>query len=47
MLTPLVPVVLWLLMDRRFMFKLWMEMSLAGALESGDAGGKVKPVKGT
>lgn len=41
-LTPLVPVVLWLLMDRRFMSKLWVEMSLAGALESGRDGTREK-----
>lgn len=33
MLTPLVPVLLWLALDRRFVQQLWMEMSLAGAME--------------
>lgn len=33
MLTPLVPVLLWLALDRRFVQQLWVEMSLAGAME--------------
>jgi len=33
MLTPLVPVLLWLALDRRFVQQLWLEMSLAGAME--------------
>ncbi len=35
LLTPLAPVVLWLLLDRRFVQGLWIEMSLAGAMERG------------
>lgn len=35
MLTPLVPVLLWLALDRRFVQQLWVEMSLAGAMERG------------
>lgn len=33
MLTPLAPVLLWLLLDRAFVQRLWLEMSLAGRLE--------------
>jgi hypothetical protein len=33
MLTPLVPVLLWALLDREFLRKLWMETTLAAALE--------------
>lgn len=33
MLTPLAPVLLWLLLDRTFVQRLWLEMSLAGRLE--------------
>lgn len=33
MLTPLVPVLLWLALDRSFVHRLWVEMSLAGAME--------------
>lgn len=33
-LTPLVPVLLWLLMDRRFMAHLWVEETLARSLET-------------
>ena len=33
MLTPLVPVLLWLALDRSFVERLWVEMSLAGAME--------------
>ena len=33
MLTPLVPVLLWLVLDRAFVRQLWMEESLAGALQ--------------
>lgn len=32
MLTPLVPVLLWLALDRAFVQRLWLEMSLAGAM---------------
>lgn len=32
-LTPLAPVVLWLLLDRHFVRALWVEMSLAGAMQ--------------
>lgn len=32
-LTPLVPVLLWLLADKRFVTRLWVEMSLVGMLE--------------
>ncbi len=35
LLTPLAPVVLWLALDRRFVQGLWVEMSLAGAMEQG------------
>jgi hypothetical protein len=35
LLTPLAPVVLWLLLDRRFVQGLWVEMSLAGTMERG------------
>lgn len=35
LLTPLAPVVLWLALDRSFVRGLWVEMSLAGALERG------------
>ena len=33
MLTPLVPVLLWLVLDRAFVRQLWMEESLAGVLQ--------------
>lgn len=33
MLTPLAPVLLWLWLDRGFVQRLWLEMSLAGRLE--------------
>lgn len=33
MLTPLAPVLLWLWMDRRFVRALWVEMTLAGAMQ--------------
>ncbi|WP_342130716.1 exosortase H-associated membrane protein [Hydrogenophaga sp. OTU3427] len=33
MLTPLAPVLLWLLLDRSFVQRLWLEMTLAGRLE--------------
>lgn len=33
MLTPLVPVLLWLALDRRFVQQMWVEMNLAGAME--------------
>jgi hypothetical protein len=33
MLTPLVPVLLWLALDRQFVQQLWVEVSLAAALE--------------
>jgi hypothetical protein len=33
MLTPLAPVVLWLCMDHRFVRALWVEMTLAGAMQ--------------
>jgi hypothetical protein len=32
-LTPLTPMLLWLSMNRPFMARMWVEMSLAGALE--------------
>lgn len=38
MLTPLVPVLLWLVLDRRFVQRLWVEMSLAGAMERQNRG---------
>lgn len=39
MLTPLVPVLLWLALDRAFVQRLWLEMSLAGAMgRQGGAG---------
>lgn len=34
-ITPLVPVLLWLALDRAFINKLWIEMLLAGAAEAG------------
>lgn len=34
MLTPLVPVLLWLALDRRFTRQLWAEVALAGAMDS-------------
>lgn len=35
-ITPLMPILLWLLLDRAFINKLWMEMVMAGAAEAGD-----------
>jgi hypothetical protein len=32
-ITPLVPVILWLILDRSFVNKLWVEMVLAGTAE--------------
>jgi hypothetical protein len=34
-LTPLAPVLLWMLTDRRFIARLWIEMTLVGTLEKG------------
>jgi hypothetical protein len=33
MLTPLVPVLLWLVLDRAFVRQVWLEESLASALQ--------------
>lgn len=35
-ITPLMPILLWLLLDREFINKLWVEMVMAGAAEAGD-----------
>lgn len=35
-ITPLMPILLWLILDREFINKLWMEMVMAGAAEAGD-----------
>ena len=35
-ITPLMPILLWLLLDREFINKLWMEMVMAGAAEAGE-----------
>jgi hypothetical protein len=34
-ITPLMPVILWLILDRAFIRQLWMEMVLVGAAEAG------------
>lgn len=34
-ITPLMPVILWLILDRAFINKLWVEMVLAGSAEAG------------
>ena len=34
--TPLVPVLLWLALDRAFINKLWVEMVLAGAAQANE-----------
>ena len=36
LITPLMPLLLWLLLDRAFINQLWMEMVMAGAAEAGD-----------
>ena len=35
-ITPLMPILLWLILDREFINKLWMEMVMAGAAEAGE-----------
>ena len=35
-ITPLMPILLWLILDRAFINRLWMEMVMAGAAEAGD-----------
>lgn len=37
-ITPLMPVVLWLILDRAFIHQLWVEMVLVGAAEAGKRG---------
>ena len=34
-ITPLMPVILWLILDRAFLRQLWVEMVLVGAAEAG------------
>ena len=36
LITPPMPILLWLLLDRAFINQLWMEMVMAGAAEAGD-----------
>lgn len=40
MLTPLMPVLLWLALDRRFVQRLWLEMTMAGAMARQESGAK-------
>jgi hypothetical protein len=35
-ITPLMPILLWLILDREFINQLWMEMVMAGAAEAGE-----------
>jgi hypothetical protein len=37
-ITPLMPVILWLILDRAFIRQLWVEMVLVGAAEAGQRG---------
>jgi hypothetical protein len=37
-ITPLIPIILWLILDRAFLRQLWVEMVLVGAAEAGKDG---------
>ncbi|MDL2338991.1 MAG: hypothetical protein QFE16_14215 [Pseudomonadota bacterium] len=37
MLTPLAPVLLWLLLDRQFVKGMWVEMALVSAIEQAES----------